>query len=324
MTNRSRNLLIAGFVLAVVALVAIGSIINRPSNSADQDLFTRAKTQLAQTDSATMRLELETAINPAAVTGQEAGLMESINLPIAISGPFNLDYPAGGRLAGEADLNFTAGMGLVQLMKLSLRLTDNGTMFAQVQDLPDDTGLQVSFDGVEGGWFSFAGQDLLRLMSWLDMTDAEPVAGQAVPFSADVLRASVGRWLSAGDRQADTTLANQAAAHFELAVDQELLADFLSDLTGELRGNKVSVQERAAITKYIQSRQWLAESWVSQSSGHLLMFKLGVFPIEGVEGQAFSLTLAFGEFNQSIEPAVPEESVPLSTMLEKMPAVSGR
>jgi hypothetical protein len=204
---------------------------------------------------------------------------------------------------------------------LSLRLTDDGAMFAQVQDLPDDTGFQVSFEGVEDAWFSFAGQDLLRMMPWLTSPNDDPTAGVALPMSADVVRASVGRWLSVQEQKPDTTLANQAAAHFELAVDQLLLVDFLADLTGELRGNQVSTQERAALAEYVQSRRWLAEAWVSRSSGHLLMLKLGIFPNEGAVGQAVSLTLAFGEFNQPVVPFAPAQSTPLPALLQKMPAV---
>jgi len=316
MQGKSRNILIVFFVLAIVATVAITLFATREKEGTE-DLYGVAMAKLSQTNTASLRLELDTFVSSAGLTGGDGGLLGAIDIPLGVSGPVSLSYPAGGVVSGQSELDFSAGLGLMQLMKLNTVLAKDGQLYAKVQDMPDDLGLSVDVSSLNDAWFSLSGRDLSQLMPWLDSSDSTPEFGQAAPVSADMLRSSIGGWLVPQRRYQDTIIAGQAAAHYDLLVDRAGLAKFLTDLTGALRGRLCSVQEKAAIAEHVDAQRLLAEAWVSQASGNLLLLKLGVFPEGDGAGMPVALTLAFSEFDQPVTLEIPADAVPLSTVLTR-------
>jgi hypothetical protein len=314
MSLTRRNILITIFVLLVVLTLLVSWYTRHQAT--DENLYDQALTKLARSQSLQVKVELETFFDPSKFTASDvSGGVSSLDVPLNISGPVTISYPKGSTVTGRAELDFSAGFGVIKLLSLDALLADDGGMYARVRNLPDDWNLSLDVKNLNDTWFSFSGRDLTRLFSWFGSSDSNELFATTSTLQADELRIAAADWLLPAQRYQDTVMNGRAAAHYELVIDRERLTDLLAVIVGALRGRSCSENERTAIVAGLNNHRLLAEAWVDKTNQELRLLTFGIFPTEGAsDSMPLALTLAFTAFDGLIDSTAPPNVNPLSNI----------
>ncbi len=314
MPKKTRYILIVIFIIAGLGILLLSQLARR-ERQAVGDLYGAAVGNLGQTSSADLTLVLDTFVQPPAGFGADGGLLDSIDLPIRVIGPLRVAYPADGAVSASMDMDISSTLGNVALLTLRGQLTPQGEIFAQLDDLPDDMGADLDVAQLNGAWFTVDDRAVGQLVPWSDINSTD--ANASTVLSANQLRSALSGIFIPYRRYEDMPLNGRTAAHYEMAVDESRLVEFLSLATSTARGTLLTSEERQSISDHIAARRWLAEAWVDINTEQFLEIKLGIFPFDDESGMPVALSLRFGEFNQVFDLTAPETAKPLSAVLIK-------
>lgn len=316
MQSSHRNILIAVFILVVAAMAAINWYTTREKT--EEDLYAPAMAKLAQASSATLDLDVNTFLNPATFTGGKNSLMDSVDIPMTVSGSLALSFPVGGRVSGEANLDFEAGFGIAKLFHLDAVVTEIGRTYAKISDLPEELDDSLNVTDLGDVWFSVSGSDLGLLIPQLSSPEADPEPTDVLILTADAFRSAFAGMFVPYRRYENTVINGQASAHYEMLVDNSQLVDFLCVIAGTAHSGFCAPARKTAVGEYVHSRRFLAEAWISTVSGELQIIKLGIFPHNGAGGMPVVLTLALSDLGAPVTVIAPENASPISVVLMKV------
>ncbi|MFH1047392.1 MAG: hypothetical protein V1738_03755 [Patescibacteria group bacterium] len=323
MDATKRNyLLMALFVVAVVGIGTV-SLMARRTGKTDQGVYAPAMAKLSSANYLDLTVSLDTILRQTIGTGENVEVSET---PLNVSGPLRLAYPAGGALTAQANLTFGAVDQSLTLMRLETIIAANGQTYAQVNDLPTELNQSLDIGQLNGNWFSVGSDALAYLLPWLVKSGAsDEVVVLSQPINADSVSSTAAGILVPYRRYEDTVIDGRPAAHYEMAVDYELMKKFLTTVTEALRGGRCTDDERQAVARFVDERQMMAEVWIDIERMDVLTITLGLFPNTADGGVPLVLTLSVNGVNQPFSVEPPVDARPLSVVLMKalrLPAIS--
>ncbi len=320
MRTKTRNILIAVFILAVILMAALNWYMNR--EVPEEDVYVPAMNKLVQASTAELEIDVNTFLNPADFMGGTDGLADSVDVPITISGPLALSFPVNGKVSGQTSLDFEAGFGIAKLFHLETVIIESGATYAKISDLPNELGDSLDIADLAESWFSVRGADLELVFSQMKSADALGEPTDVLEINANAFRYALSGLFVPYRRYDNTIIRGQAAAHYEMAVNNDRLIELFCLVVSAARNGVCSPEQKTALTEYVHSRKLMAEAWINLSSKDLQIIKLGIFPHEGSSGMPVALTLSFGELDAPVKTVAPADARPISVVLMKVLRVS--
>ena len=196
-----------------------------------------------------------------------------------------------------------------EMLSAEVRLPGDDQNFVRFDGVPAEIESLVNASGLDGNWFSIGGQEMSALIPW-------PVTSAGSSDTVGTVRTErPSGWLSPVARLPDTVIDGRPVLHYDLSVDRDGLADFLSGLS-ESFGLRPSLDSGSdGIRSLVDGHDVVAEGYVDRQSGDFLLLKFGVFPGDGGNSMPVAVTVKFDRFNQQVTVDRPAEAQPLSAVL---------
>lgn len=293
-------------VIAAVALLGMGGILSYLRGQESRDPFEPAMKNLAAAESLTFGVSLDTFFRPSeAAPGMDLGPLADSDIPLRFSGLASLGYPSRGRVTGTAELSASAGFTYFRFMSLTLRLADDGGLYAMVDELPEDILPSLDLGAVNGSWFPISGPMLERLLPWT----AGLETGERGPADSSLLFGPLGDYpvLLPAARLEDVAIDGRTMARYEITVLGDGLRGLMEGLTAALYGRPCTDEERAAIARYTDGRSFMGDAIVDIAARRLHTVKLAAVPHEGVPGYPYALTLRLINTDEPVAVPAPDE-----------------
>ena len=309
-------------IIAVVAVAGMAAILWFVRRSERADHFTPAMEHLSSVGSFSAGVAVDTLFESASADGEGSETM-----PLRISGTSQVGRSSGGALVAKADLSVDVGDPASRLMNLSALLADDGMVYSMVDGLPADLADVIDVDALNGVWFSLGEDALAMLLPWTGSVGVEGTevkeareGTEARPFDfAQGREGTEGAWLLPGRRFDDTIMEGVPVAHYEALIDKGVLTARLADLTGSLRGQVCTAEDRVAIADYVAGRDFLTEAWIDKGRDRFYLIKVIAVPTaDDSDDHPVAVTVKFIGFGVPVEAEPPEGARPLTSVLMKL------
>ena len=295
------------FVLIVVGVVVVTLFVNSRS---DEDLITTALDRLMAVRSFSGGLSVDTFVDPNRFVPDSG--WGPLDLPLRISGPLDVARDDSGQLTGRVDLKFFFAGASDEMFSTEVRLSGNDQNFVRLDGVPEEIESLIDISGLNGTWFSVGGQEISALIPWPgSAVGSDSVIGM-------VRGEPTSDWLSPAARLSDTVIDGRPVLHYELSVDRDRLANFLSGLSQSSMIRPALDSGSGDVRSVVSGYDVVAEGYIDRQSGDFLLLKFGLFPEDVEDAMPVAVTVKFDQFNQPVTVDRPAEAQPLSTALLRL------